>query len=262
MKNQYFGDIGDYGKYGLLKFLAEHDVKVAVNWYLTEDDGTNTGKFTEYLEKVKESSYSKYDAEIICILKEMLLPKPGVRDVEQFELKNAIPEAVYYHEMLRMREYSTREERKFHRDEWHSRALVACDGAELVFLDPDNGLMEKPNYTKTAEKYIFPCELAEYYKRGQDVAYYCHKGRRKPDQWKGYKLYMKNCLPDAVLMGLTFHRGTQRSYIFICHPEQAERYQNLLRAFLTTEWGGPNVKNAPFTEEKTEGFLPIKTDYA
>ena len=30
MKNQYFGDIGDYGKYGLLKFLTQHDVKIAV----------------------------------------------------------------------------------------------------------------------------------------------------------------------------------------------------------------------------------------
>ena len=38
MKNQYFGDAGDYGKYSLLKFLAEHDAKIAVNWYLTEKD--------------------------------------------------------------------------------------------------------------------------------------------------------------------------------------------------------------------------------
>ena len=30
MKNQYFGDTGDYGKYGLLKILVQHDVKLAV----------------------------------------------------------------------------------------------------------------------------------------------------------------------------------------------------------------------------------------
>lgn len=64
MKNQYFGDIGDYGKYGLLKFLAQHDVKIAVNWYLTKDEENKSGdgKFAEYLEKDEE--YSKYDKDL------------------------------------------------------------------------------------------------------------------------------------------------------------------------------------------------------
>ena len=35
MKNQYFGDIGDYGKYGLLRFLSMRGITIAVNWYLT-----------------------------------------------------------------------------------------------------------------------------------------------------------------------------------------------------------------------------------
>ena len=38
MKNQYLGDIGDYGKYGLLRFLAIRGIKIGINWYLTEDD--------------------------------------------------------------------------------------------------------------------------------------------------------------------------------------------------------------------------------
>ena len=49
MKNQYVGDIGDYGKYGLLRFLASHGIKIGVNWYLTENDGSTDGKFTTYL---------------------------------------------------------------------------------------------------------------------------------------------------------------------------------------------------------------------
>ena len=35
MKNQYFGDVGDYGKYGLLRHIANNGIKIAVNWYLT-----------------------------------------------------------------------------------------------------------------------------------------------------------------------------------------------------------------------------------
>ena len=50
MKNQYFGDVEDYGKYGLLKYMAKHDVTVAINWYLTENDKRTTdGKFIDYI---------------------------------------------------------------------------------------------------------------------------------------------------------------------------------------------------------------------
>ena len=38
MKNQYVGDIGDYGKYGLLRFLSNRGIKIGINWYLTKDD--------------------------------------------------------------------------------------------------------------------------------------------------------------------------------------------------------------------------------
>ena len=91
MKNQYFGDIGDYGKYGLLKFLGDYGVKVAVNWYLTKDDENKPGdgKYTKYLEKKDE--YSKYDPDLFATLKEMVLPELGIRDVVQFELKKRDP---------------------------------------------------------------------------------------------------------------------------------------------------------------------------
>ena len=31
MKNQYVGDIGDYGKYGLLRFLARQGIRIGIN---------------------------------------------------------------------------------------------------------------------------------------------------------------------------------------------------------------------------------------
>ena len=46
MKNQYVGDIGDYGKYGLLRFLSNHGIRIGINWYLTENDRSNDGRFT------------------------------------------------------------------------------------------------------------------------------------------------------------------------------------------------------------------------
>lgn len=257
MKNQYFGDIGDYGKYGLLRFLAKSGIKIAVNWYLTENDKTGDGKFTDYLKNENKARYSKYDPDLYSILQSILCAEVKVRDVEQFELKDAIPNAVYFHKKLRMSKLRTSLERKSHREEWHRNALNACEDVDLVFLDPDNGLVDEPVSLRTAEKYVYAREVENYYERGQDVVYYCHKGRRKPEKWEDYKILMKSRLTDAALMGVTFHRGTQRSYIFICHPERVEKYRCLLEAFLTTEWGRIDKKSAPFTEERTEGFINI-----
>ena len=53
MKDQYFGDAGDYGKYGLLRFIAEKGIKIGVHWYLTDSDDSNDGKHTAYLSDKK-----------------------------------------------------------------------------------------------------------------------------------------------------------------------------------------------------------------
>ena len=66
MKNQYVGDIGDYGKYGLLRFLANRGIKIGVNWYLTDDDGSSDGKFTKYLKKQAScSSLSSWELRLM-----------------------------------------------------------------------------------------------------------------------------------------------------------------------------------------------------
>jgi hypothetical protein len=44
MKNQYFGDINDYRKYGLLRGLSNRgEIRTAVCWMLTTDDGRGDG---------------------------------------------------------------------------------------------------------------------------------------------------------------------------------------------------------------------------
>jgi hypothetical protein len=43
MKDQYFGDVNDYLKYGLLRCFAEAGWRVGVCWMLTPDDGGRDG---------------------------------------------------------------------------------------------------------------------------------------------------------------------------------------------------------------------------
>ena len=54
MKNQYVGDVHDYGKYGLLRFLTGKGIRIGVNWYLTENDSTGHGKDSDYLHKTSD----------------------------------------------------------------------------------------------------------------------------------------------------------------------------------------------------------------
>ena len=114
-------------------------------------------------------------------------------------------------------------------------------------MDPDNGLrVGSPTARKDAPKFVYASEVYSYYNRGQNVVYYCHKGRRTEAQWERAKRIMLEFCPDAAMLGITYHRGTQCSYIFILHPEMKDFYSELLKDFLKTAW-----KDC-FTEENIE----------
>ncbi len=50
MKDQYFGDVNDFLKYGLLRALVARDkLSLGVSWMLTPSNGGTDGKFLEYL---------------------------------------------------------------------------------------------------------------------------------------------------------------------------------------------------------------------
>ena len=245
MKNQYFGDIGDYGKYGLLRFIANHGITIAINWYLTPDDNSNDGNIRSYLTKEQERIY---DPELFDILR--MLSVNEKRDVNYFASQDGIPGAVYFDTLVQPLPNEltvSAVEKRTERERWHQQALKTCGRSELVFMDPDNGLKSgNPTARKDSTKFVYASEISDYYKRGQDVFYYCHKGRRTESQWEQAKRTMLDQCPDAKLMGVTYHRGTQRSYIFIVHPEKEEFFSGLIKEFLKTEWG------KCFTEEIIE----------
>ena len=245
MKNQYVGDIGDYGKYGLLRFLATKGIKIGINWYLTENDNTNDGKFRNYFDDNRGNGEKCCDEILFEKLKPIAKKSKEERNVQDVECSEIIPDAVFFHELL--------QRNKEYRDKWHTSAMIALQDADLIFADPDNGTLISRNYAPNSEKYAFIDELRDYYDRGQNVVYYCHKGRRKEDDWASkldeFNQDGRHC---AKIFVLTFHRGTQRSFVFAIHPERAEEYYKLLKEFLDSPWGTISVdrKRAPFTLTK------------
>lgn len=222
MKNQYVGDIGDYGKYSLLRAFSESGVKVGINWYLTEDDGSSDGKHISYLEK---EDMRRYDPVVFDALKKLV--DNGNRSVQAVQDAGLISNALYFDELLKIQ--GNPPEKEHRRIFWFNKSMDALDEANLIFMDPDNGLLDNNDYlAKNADKYIFPNEVKRYYNEGHNVVYYCHKGRRTYTQWDDYKNAMVDRIPDAKPVILTFHKGTQRSYIFLIHPKDFVRYRKII----------------------------------
>jgi hypothetical protein len=73
MRDQYTGDLGDFGKYGLLNWICkDSNLELGINWYLTDDDNTSHGEYIEYL--CEHKNYKNCDAELYEKLQTILLP--------------------------------------------------------------------------------------------------------------------------------------------------------------------------------------------
>ncbi len=177
MKNQYVGDIGDYGKYGLLREFIKDGISVGVNWYLTIKDMSHDGKFTDYLKKKPE--LREYDEELFDALKG--IAHRSTKTVHDIEKSGILPGAVFYSECLRQPKKADAREEK--RNLWFEESMKVLKRTELIFLDPDNGILKTDSASKKgADKYVLPREVEKYFDSGKNVVYYCHKGRRTADK--------------------------------------------------------------------------------
>lgn len=239
MKNQYVGDIGDYGKYSLLRAFSDAGINVGVNWYLTDDDGSNDGKFKDYLNK---EEFRKYDPVVFDALKQII--ESDNRTVEAIQNSDILPGAKFFADSLSIE--GTPKERANKRFEWFSDSVFALCGADLVFLDPDNGLLvtDNPSF-KGAEKYALPSEVKNYWNANYNVVYYCHRGRRTDEQWQEYMRVMRKTMPGTRIIVLTYHKGTQRSYVFLVRKMHFDKYRKIIDKILK-DWDGV------FTDEGIE----------
>ena len=246
MKNQYIGDIGDYGKYSLLRFFALRGIRIGVNWYLTDKDESSDGKFTNYLQVDSERVF---DPVVFDGLKTIVNAYTrSERTVQMVQAAGLIPGALFYDEKLSTGNTQPSDRARM-RCFWFTSSQAALWDADLIFADPDNGITySKTQGRKDCEKYVLPQEIAKYYSAGKDVVFYCHKGRRTIDAWESTIAQIKEYAEHARLFVLTFHKGTQRSYVFVTHPEHVDQYESMITSFVTsTPWGERNV----FTREES-----------
>lgn len=111
MQNRYVGDIGDFGKYGLLRHLLgaaadglcmERRLRLAVIWYLYPDESHNLdGKHSSYLKRTRrnEREFRPSDRALYDALAKLM--GGSQRHVSRIRSSGILPtETTYYEESL------------------------------------------------------------------------------------------------------------------------------------------------------------------
>lgn len=166
MKDQYFGDINDYRKYGLLRaIIGTSRLRVMMAWMLTHDDGSTDGKFVSYLEQPHE--WSRYDP-ILFERLQGLLANGQQRRVSLIENTGLLPNAQYLSVHV--------PDAASNRSEWFTSLSEQARRSDLVFLDPDNGLeiKSRPYGKKNSSKFVYWSEAQALWTSGKSLLIYQH----------------------------------------------------------------------------------------
>ena len=171
MQDEYFGDVNDYRKYGLLRCLSDGGFRVGVCWMYTPTDDSGQGKDIKYLDKPRK--YRFRDPMLFDFLKKRV--QANRRAIRELEAASGalFPRAVFFSEQLP--ELPTDRRRYF------ERASVALRDADFLFFDPNVGL-ERPSriYGRERLKYLFWREVDTVMRahRGASIAIFQHWPRQ------------------------------------------------------------------------------------
>ena len=245
MQDRYAGDIGDYGKFALLRAMEAQGLTVGVNWYLAKtlpSEIHDDGKYRI------PAQYAELDPELSAALNRIfdLREARSVQALEQAHLlasnlfvNDAVPKEV--------------DQRKA----WHQTALARLADCDIVFLDPDNGLnvkSVKPGAQKSP-KYVWLREVSDYIASEKSVIFYNHRPRKKVEAYIAE--YAARFATNPVLCGkqfcvVTFPRRSIRDYFIIpASQKHEERICQTLQSLLDGPFGSSGFC---FLQPSFQGF--------
>jgi hypothetical protein len=174
MQNRYVADIGDYVKLAILRVLSP-GYHLGVAWWLFPDEGHNKdGRHIDYLDRA--DLWRRFNPDLFDILREVVARDQ--RHVSALEAPDILSEAVFANEMFPVG--SVIGDRQQERCRWFARIKQSLADANLVFVDPDNGLEPRfysPGSTKSG-KSILISELQALARPGRCLIVYHHQTRR------------------------------------------------------------------------------------
>lgn len=242
MQNRYVGDVGDFGKYALLRRLTglegEQRLRLGVVWCLFPNEHHNgDGRHIAYL---YDKNFKALDEPLIETLREII--QSGQRDILSVISRNILDAStISCHQPIIPQNPCTQADRLLWRSAWIERCFELTPHCDLVFFDPDNGLAVNsiPKNHQKAGKYIYWDELALFWKRGHALLVYHHLNRMIPaaQQIRTLMHRISKEFDQAEIVPLVFRRGSARVFWLLHHGDLlGQELQRRAENFLGTGW--------------------------
>jgi hypothetical protein len=246
MQDRYVADVGDFGKYGLLRAIGR-DFKLGVVWYLTPDESHNEdGKYTTFLNPTPKNLdlYRACDPDLYDALGDLL--DGGQRSVAAVRQTGVLPnDTTFFEDRLTFAGMpnigpAARDARLRLRLNWLGRALSQTESAEFIFLDPDNGFaFGTKSHEAKGPKYVYFNEVQPYLDREQSVIVYHHLNRNATADVQVELMLgrIRTELADCgAIHALRFHRGSPRVFFMIPTAAHEEIVRKRLAQFMCGPW--------------------------
>jgi hypothetical protein len=257
MKDQYTADVGDYGKYGLLRHLFPSSTwRLGMVWYLTPPEirkarGRDRA-LTQYLDR---PAYRNCDPDLFDKLRVIARPKEGQkRTLAQIEKAGILgKDTLFFSEILDFRDIDIpafipagRDRRLRRREEWLAKALACTTECDAVFLDPDNGLEidSTARHEVAGPKFVFMDELQKFVDHCRAVVVYHHLNRhgahgthaRQIVDRKASILKRISFGEDGDVMCLRYSPYNPRAFFILARKQDIAEITEDAKSFLTTPW--------------------------
>ena len=241
MKNQYFGDINDYRKYGLLRLLSGFgEISTAVCWMLTPDDLRPDGHRIQYLREPEK--WRKFDPTVFDLLQAQVIQR-GRRKVNSIQRQELFPNCLFYSAIVKD-DFKQREK-------FISSFLKFANKSELVFFDPDNGIEVKsvPFGRRNSSKYVYFSEVQKTYSNGHSILIYQHL---PPKSRASLASYLGRRLAEATSADKIYLYWTQFVlFFFIAQPHHVKHVEEVNKK-VTRIWSEQIIIQLVDVTQKTE----------
>lgn len=217
MKDQYFGDFGDYQKISLLQKLSKAGLRVTTYWMKTLDDSSTDGKHITYL--LKPALWRSYETEIFDFLNEKIKSKK--RLLSHIEGSSYCKGIQFINDPI---------EDTLVRDAILEK-ICRDNTQDVVFFDPDNGIEVASTNKKNVHKYVTWNEIIKTFNSGKSVLIYQHFSRSSRESFIKNKMKEIKQRIDAPVLSLKVKHSV---YFFVIQEKHKKQIEQALREFTIT----------------------------
>ncbi len=258
MQDRYAGDIGDFGKYGLLRAITQPDItkkggpetlNPGVVWYRHPDEkDTNDGKYIDYLALSRRENFRKCDPELYDCLAQIVRYDSRTKKAKDRRSISKLEDSKILGSQTRFFD----EECPYDADarkKWRRKALNAMKGCDVVFLDPDNGLRCEDRtpvsfQSPDSGKHAYLEEVLGFTRQGSAVIFYHHPDRtggQSPthnEQIRKLAQYIARKLDsNHRVSAFRYRRGNSRAFFIIWPLARQEVFKPRMKAIHDGLWG-------------------------